>query len=105
MIKEISVSDLNAALNSSDDPVLLDVREPWEFAMCRIQGSVNVPMQSIPMESNNLDKSKHYIAICHHGSRSLQVTQYLAAQGFDISNLAGGVDAWASDIDPAMPRY
>ncbi|MFC4160513.1 rhodanese-like domain-containing protein [Chitinimonas lacunae] len=87
-------------------PLLLDVREPWEFDRCRIDGAINVPMQTIPERMQELDEAAPIVAICHHGMRSYQVASYLERAGFEtLYNLSGGVAAWADQVDPAMPRY
>lgn len=87
-------------------PVLLDVREPWEFQTCHIAGARLVPMNELPARLAELDPDAEMVAICHHGARSLQVAYFLARRGFErVHNLAGGVDAWARSIDPAMPVY
>ncbi|WP_047393291.1 rhodanese-like domain-containing protein [Chitinibacter sp. ZOR0017] len=87
-------------------PNLLDVREPWEFALCQIPGSINIPMGHIPSEQARLDPDACYVVICHHGVRSYQVAGFLERQGFaEMINLDGGVAAWADEVDPTMARY
>lgn len=106
------MQDLNpseiAGLLAGDGPppLLLDCREPWEFAICRIPGSELLPMGRIPAALPQLDRGRTTIVICHHGIRSRQVARFLELQGFTrVINLAGGVAAWAQDQDPAMPTY
>ena len=87
-------------------PVLLDVRESWEFQTCSIPGSVHIPMGEIPARAQELDAGAAHVVICHHGGRSMQVALFLEQQGFgSIHNLAGGVDSWATTVDPSMPVY
>lgn len=87
-------------------PVLLDVREPWEHERCQLAGSLLMPMQSVPSRQQELDPEAELVVICHHGMRSMQVAAFLERNGFTaLHNLAGGVDAWARDVDPAMPQY
>lgn len=87
-------------------PVLLDVREPWEYQTCRIEGSTLVPMNAIPARAQELDPETATVVICHHGVRSLQVAVFLERNGFsNLYNLQGGVSAWADQVEPAMPRY
>lgn len=87
-------------------PVLLDVREPWEFALCNIAGSQTIPMGAIPARCQELDPEREIVVICHHGGRSAQVAMFLERQGFPkVINLAGGVSEWASRVDPKMPQY
>ncbi|UZR29859.1 rhodanese-like domain-containing protein [Methylococcus mesophilus] len=87
-------------------PLLLDVRESNEFAYCRIEGSLHVPMGEIVSRLNELDPDRQTVVICHHGMRSFQVAQFLESQGFShVINLAGGIDAWAREVDHTVPRY
>lgn len=94
----------------SDDsrrkPVLLDVREAWEFALCNLPGSKHIPMHLIPSRSGELNPDDEIVVICHHGGRSMQVGMFLERQGFgSLINLTGGVAAWADEVDPRLPRY
>ena len=107
-MKQITAPALAARLQDAGrgKPLLLDVREPWEFQICRIDGSRLVPMGEIPARAAELDSGAEVVVICHHGGRSLQVALFLEKQGFsDVTNLTGGVDAWAKNVDPAMPVY
>src|SRR5882672_1933712 len=80
-------------------PVLLDVREPWEFQICSIPDSVHMPMNSVPARKEELDAEADTVVICHHGSRSFQVGAFLEGTGFrSIFNLNGGVDGWAKQV-------
>ena len=86
--------------------LLVDVREDSEVATCRIEGSRHIPMRQIPEKLADLPRDRPVLVLCHHGGRSLRVTQFLRANGFGLaSNVAGGIDAWAQWIEPAMPRY
>jgi rhodanese-related sulfurtransferase len=103
-----ALSELIAAAGKIDEqrPLLLDVREPWEHAICRIGGSELVPMRQIPNATAELDRERPTVVICHHGIRSQQVARFLEQQGFRrVINLRGGIAAWASDVDPEMPTY
>jgi rhodanese-related sulfurtransferase len=107
-MKQITPPELRAWL--ADDgkprPVLLDVREPWEFQTCRLEDSLLIPMREIPARVGELDGEADTVVICHHGMRSMQVAYFLHRQGFArVHNLAGGVDAWARTVDSAMPVY
>jgi rhodanese-related sulfurtransferase len=89
-----------------DRPLLLDVREPWETDICRLAGAELIPMRTVPLELQRLPPDRPVVCICHHGHRSAHVATFLERQGFaDIYNLVGGVDAWALEVDPSMPRY
>ncbi len=87
-------------------PLLLDVRENWEYDICHIRGSELVPMQTIPNHLERLDPNREIIVICHHGVRSRMVGRFLEQAGFkNIRNLTGGVTAWAQLVEPSMPTY
>ena len=91
---------------SRPKPVLLDVREPWEFQTCHIAGSVAIPMHSIPERLQELEEDAPIVCICHHGARSMSVAAFLERNGFtQVTNLTGGVHAWALQVDSAMPTY
>lgn len=103
---EIGVDELKAALDAGRPVFLLDVREPWEYQLARIEGSTLVPMNTLPARLHELDRDTHTVVICHVGRRSLDVTYWLRRQGFDkTQSLRGGVDAWARSVDPKVPVY
>ena len=84
---------------------MLDVREPWEFDVARIEGSRLIPMGELPERSSELDLAAETVVICHHGSRSAYVARALGEAGFArVLNLQGGLDAY-SDVDESVPRY
>ncbi|HTD56057.1 MAG TPA: rhodanese-like domain-containing protein [Silvibacterium sp.] len=104
------LSELLARENSAENSealVLLDVREPWEFQAAHIPGSSLMPMGDVPSRAfHELDPEARIVAICHHGVRSMNVAVWLRNQGFEnAQSLRGGIDAWAVEIDPAIPRY
>jgi rhodanese-related sulfurtransferase len=87
-------------------PILLDVREPWEYEKCRIDNSELIPMRQVPNALNRLDPDKEIVVICHHGIRSRMVASFLEQQGYsNVINLTGGLAAWAKEVDPAMETY
>ena len=107
-MKQISPSELAAWLADSrrDQPLLLDVRERWEWDTARIPGATLIPMRELPGRLGELDAGRDVVAICHHGGRSQQVAMFLEKNGFSkVHNLAGGVDAWSRTVDPAVPLY
>ena len=106
-MQQISATELKQLIDSEKtSPLLLDVRETQEFNFCHIEGSQLMPMQSVPARINELDKEQHIVTICHHGMRSQQVAQFLLQNGFNnITNLSGGVNAWANEVDLDMPHY
>jgi rhodanese-related sulfurtransferase len=104
----MTVEELKVALTADPEirPLLLDVREPWEWQKARIDGSQHLPMREIPARVGTLDKSHPTVVICHHGVRSLQVIAFLQHHGFaNLHNLHGGIDAWARHVDPTVPVY
>ena len=107
-MQEITAPELAAWLAdpARPRPLLLDVREPWEVEICRIEGAVNLPMNSVPARVAELDDEQPVVCICHHGMRSAQVGGFLERCGFTrVINLTGGVHAWARQVDDAMPTY
>ena len=91
---------------TNTQPLLLDVREQWEFDYCSIKGSILISMGELPNEIDTLDRAQETIMICHHGIRSRQMGYYMEQVGFNrIINLEGGVERWAEDIEPDMKRY
>ena len=105
-MQSMTVVQLAAHLGHSS-PLLIDVREPWEFEICHIEQSINIPMSQIPTQLHQIETgSGEVVVICHHGVRSRQVIQFLQQQAIEnLINLEGGVDAWAREVDPDMPLY
>ena len=106
-MREFDAQQLEQHLRDSDScPLLLDVRQPWEYDICRIEGCILIPMAQVPTQLNKLDKDRETVVICHHGIRSRQVGYYLEQAGFNnVINLKGGVNAWAKVIDKTMATY
>lgn len=102
---EISPSEA-AGLVKEGKARLVDVREPWEFAIARIEGSLPMPMGEVPARAKELDPLERVVVVCHHGVRSMNVTAWLRRQGFEqAQSMRGGVDAWALEVDARVPRY
>ena len=105
-VTQIDVAELKAKMDAQQPFCLLDVREPWEVALAAIPGSVCIPLHEIPSRLNELDANSAIIVMCKVGGRSQRAAEYLSAQGFgNVSNLRGGIDAWAREVDPAMAAY
>lgn len=106
-MRHMTASELKSVLElSKQPPVLVDVREPWEFQICRIENSKHIPMSNIMRALNEFDPAQELVLICHHGVRSQRVGAYLTQAGFqNLINLDGGINAWAREVDPRMPTY
>ena len=103
---EITVEEASRLLAGPTPPVLLDVRETDEYAVCRIEGSRLIPMNTVPTRLAEIPTDAWVLVQCHHGGRSMKVTQFLRSKGFTrVSNLKGGIDAWSLKVDPEVPRY
>lgn len=113
MIAQIRPSQLSTWLASArahGAPVVLDVREPSELRVASIKADgfelVTIPMGVVPPRLNELDPTQPIACLCHHGARSMQVASFLRARGFDhVANIAGGINAWSTELDPTVPRY
>jgi rhodanese-related sulfurtransferase len=89
-----------------EPPLVVDVREPWELAVCRLDDAVSIPLGQLPTRARELPHGRDLVIVCHHGIRSLHAAAWLVRAGFGpVHNLRGGVAAWADEVDPAMPRY
>ena len=106
MVEEITPVELKRRLDAGEALTVLDVREPWECEIARLPGSINIPLDELPRRLQELDAHATTIVMCKAGGRSRRAAQFLAGSGFDQTvNLAGGIDAWARDIDPGLPTY
>ena len=101
---EVEVLELKKMLKNNE-VVLLDVREPYEIEICKVKGSLFIPMNEIPQNIEQLEKDKRYAVICHSGVRSLYVSNYLNSLGYSTLNVIGGIESWATDVDKNMKRY
>lgn len=106
-MRHMSVKELKDYLDATESqPLLLDVREPWEYQICRIENSRLIPMNEVPYAVKELDPEQETILICHHGVRSQRVGMFLQRSGFrNVVNVTGGINAWARQIDPKMSTY
>lgn len=103
---EIDVEELAGWLQAGRAVTVVDVREPWEREICRIEPSMAIPLRDLPGRVAELPRGQSIVMVCHHGGRSAQATMWLRRQGYDNAiNLEGGVDAWARRIDPTMKVY
>jgi rhodanese-related sulfurtransferase len=105
-LHEVTVDELARLLSKGPAPVLLDVRQPEEFAIAALAGSRLLPVTELHAHLAELDPDAPTVVICHHGIRSLHVAHFLHAQGFtNVRSLKGGIDLWSRRIDPSLPRY
>jgi rhodanese-related sulfurtransferase len=105
-IEDITPRALAERIAVGDRPVLLDVREAWELSIARLELSLHIPMADVPDRLDDLDRDQEVVVLCHHGRRSRQVVVFLKQSGFPrVLNLAGGIDAWSAEVDPAVPVY
>ena len=113
MIAQVSPSDLSAWLQTAQahgQPVVLDVREPWELQTASVKAEdfalVTIAMGEIATRLAELDPAQPVACLCHHGARSLRVATFLVQNGFDhVANITGGIDAWSQERDATVPRY
>jgi rhodanese-related sulfurtransferase len=106
MSLELTVQDLQQLLAAGAKPVIVDVREQWEFDLGHLDGSVHIPLGTLPERMQDLDRTAEIVTVCHTGRRSLQAAHFMHATGFArVRSLRGGVEAWSVQIDPSMPRY
>ncbi|HUA91463.1 MAG TPA: rhodanese-like domain-containing protein [Terracidiphilus sp.] len=103
---EISPTEASTLLQEKQARII-DVREPWEFAAARVEGSLSMPMGDVPGRAHQeLDPEERLLIVCHHGVRSMNVAVWLRNQGFDqAQSVRGGIDAWSLEVDPAVGRY
>jgi len=104
-MRRYTAPELHQRLQAPSAPQLLDIREHWERAICSIEPSLHIPMRAVPTALNQLDRNREVVVYCHHGIRSQPVTRYLLDQGFEVADLAGGIDAWTREIDPSLESY
>jgi rhodanese-related sulfurtransferase len=105
-IPEIAPAALKLLLDSPQPPLVLDVRERWELEAARLPDTLDIPMMEIPQRLAELPRDRDIVVMCHGGVRSLKVAYFLAQNGFtQVTNLAGGIHAWARDVDPSIGSY
>jgi rhodanese-related sulfurtransferase len=106
-MRELTPDECKVQLEQSESsPMLLDVREPWEYQIVHLENSQLVPMRKVPEIMETLDPHQEIIVVCHHGIRSRQVALFLEHHGFsNVVNLKGGLDAWARHTDTSLPTY
>ena len=104
-VPAITVQELKAKIDQKEKFVLLDVREPAEYAIAKIAGSTLIPLASLPDRLGELDKRAKLIVHCKTGGRSARAVKLLREKGYDAVNVTGGIDAWSQSIDSSVPKY
>jgi len=106
MAQQMTPQQLKARLDRHDPLIMIDVRDPWEVQICRLENTLHIPMEEVPFRLDELNPEDEYVVICHQGVRSAAISDWMERQGFlRVSNLEGGLDAWAQTIDARMRRY
>jgi len=103
---QITAKEVSERIGRGEKLLLVDVREMWEYELCRIPGAKLIPLGKIPANLNSLMDAGDVICYCHHGMRSLDAAAWLRKQGVDgARSMAGGIERWSAEIDPSVPRY
>jgi rhodanese-related sulfurtransferase len=103
---QISTKQVNERIKRGDKLLLVDVREPWEYDLCKIPGAKLIPLGALPANLNTLLDADEVICYCHHGMRSLDAAVWLRQQGVESAkSMAGGIEHWSVEVDPQVPRY
>ncbi len=105
-MQQMTVQELADRIQAGTAPTIIDVREPFEYKLARIDGAVLKPLGEIYQWARELDKEQEYVLQCHTGSRSFQAAYMLERMGFKkVVNLVGGIDDWSLRVDPTVLRY
>jgi rhodanese-related sulfurtransferase len=106
MVQNITPTELSARLDSGEDMLIVDIREHWELQINGLKGAVHIPLGDFPAALRAIPEDKPVVIICHTGRRSAYLVDWLDMQGYtNVLNLAGGLDRWAREVDPSLPRY
>jgi len=104
--EDVSPTEISAWRDAGESWQLIDVREPWELEIVSVPETIRIPMAEIPSRLSELDADQPVAVLCHSGVRSAKVADFLTAQGFSrVANIAGGIDAWAQEVDTSLPQY
>lgn len=103
---EIAPREVKELLARGEKIFFVDVREKWEYDTARIEGTTLIPMREIPANLARLEEAGKIVLFCHHGMRSLDAAAWLRSQGVEgARSMAGGIERWAAEVDPGVPRY
>jgi adenylyltransferase/sulfurtransferase len=104
-IPQIAVTDLKKRLDAGEDLFVLDVREPFEYQIANIGGTL-IPMGQVPQRLDEIDRNREIVVQCKSGGRSQRIAEFLKQAGYEkVANLAGGILAWSDQVDPSVPKY
>lgn len=105
-VEHLSPSEVAARLAQPEPPIVIDVRERWEYDIAHLEPSELIPLSTLPERVHTLDPARAYALLCHHGMRSEMAANWLAQHGFTrLINIDGGIDAWSVEVDASLPRY
>jgi adenylyltransferase/sulfurtransferase len=103
---QITAKEVHERIGRGEKLFLVDVREPWEYDLCRLPGAKLIPLGALPANLKVLLDADDVICYCHHGMRSLDAAVWLRQQGVaGAKSMSGGIDRWSADVDPSVPRY
>ena len=103
---EITPREANELLAHSGKILFVDVREKWEHDTSRIEGATLIPLRDVPANLARFEEASEVVLFCHHGMRSMDAAAWLRSQGVEgARSMAGGIDRWAIEVDPHVPRY
>lgn len=106
MLKKLTPKQVQQRLQEGAPLTIIDVREAWELAICRLEGALHIPMNDIPDALEHIPREGDVVIMCHSGARSAQVASWLTLQGFtNVYNMVGGIDRWSVEVDTSVPRY
>ena len=106
MIEEVAPKDVAERIAAGESIVIVDVREPSELEICKIDGALHVPLGDVPARQQEFEPDQLYAFLCHHGIRSANAAGFMQAQGLEkLINISGGIDRWAAEVDASMARY
>ena len=104
-IPQLTVKELKRRIDAGEEAYILDVREPWEYKIAQIGGML-IPQNEVPKRLSEIDREREVVVHCHAGVRSQRIAEFLKQSGYPrVANLAGGIQAWSSEIDPTVPKY
>lgn len=106
MAREITPKELKTRLDAGEAIDIIDVREDWELQQSHLESAIHIPMNDIPEALDRIPRDRPVVIMCHMGSRSAMVANWMQKQGYDnVYSLAGGIERWAEEVDPSIPAW